>query len=176
MRRDRAGFTLVEIVMVIVIVAGVFAVGGLVMGRAFESYDLARTSTDTDWQGRVAFERMVRELREIRSVAATDLSFPGAFPSAQIRFIGANGTSGCFALSGGSLQRGDDAPAAASCATNLRPLADNVAAGGLNFYYYASDGSEAVSVGLVRYITVTLAVSRGGVSETYRSTVRLRRI
>src|SRR3989344_299758 len=119
------GFTLVEMVIVIVVVGVIFAIGGLVLGRAFESYDLTRKTTDVDWQGRVAMERMVRELREIRSATATDLAI-SATSTDPIYFNDADGNPVCFVLSAGSLQRGVDVPGAASCATNLRPLADNI--------------------------------------------------
>lgn len=171
MRRAQVGFTLVELIMVIVVVGAIFAIGGLVMGRAFDSYSLARDSTDTDWQGRVAFERMVRELREVRSASATDLSFP---EGAQIRFIDADGVSGCFIVSGGSLQRGDDGPAAASCTTNLRRLADNVVS--LTFDYYDNAGANPAAVTAVYYVTIALQVSRGSISETYRGAAKLRRL
>lgn len=171
--RDSFGFTLVEMVITIVVIGIVFVIGGMALGRAFESYDIARKSTDVDWQGRVAFERMMRELREVRTATATDLSFPGAFPASEIRFIDADGNSGCFVLSGGLLQRGSDGPSAASCATGLQPLADNVTAA--NFYYYTNAGAVPASASTVYYISFNLQVTRDSISETYRATVQPRR-
>lgn len=169
------GFTLIEMVIVLVVVGAIFGIGAMGLGRAFESYDVARKTTDTDWQGRVALERMARELRDIRSATAADLSFPGGFPANNIRFVDVDGNSACFVLSGTSVQRGDDGPAAASCATNLRPLADNVVANGLNFYYYTTGGAAPANVTLTYYITVTLQVAEGTINETYRATVQPRR-
>lgn len=166
-----AGFTLVEMIIVIVVVGAIFGLGAITLGRAFESYDLARKTTDTDWQGRVALERIVRELRDIRSATAADLSFPAGFPANNIRFIDVAGNSACFVLSGSSVQRGDDGPAAGSCATNLRPLADNVVANGLNFYYYTYGGSVSTAATNAYYIAVTLQVTEGVINETYRATV-----
>lgn len=169
------GFSLVEMVIVIVVVGAIFGIGAMGLGRAFESYDLARKTTDTDWQGRVALERIARELRDIRSATAADLSFPAGFPANNIRFVDIDGNSVCFVLSGTSVQRGDDGPAAASCATNLRPLADNVVANGLNFYYYTTGGAVPGNVTFTYYITVTLQVAEGTINETYRMTVQPRR-
>lgn len=172
--RSNDGFTLVEMVITLVVIGVIFVIGGMALGRAFESYDLTRKSTDVDWQGRVALERIVRELREIRTATATDLSFPAAFPASQIRFIDADGVSGCFVLSGGMLQRGSDGPGAASCTTGLQPLADNVTA--LNFYYYTNAGAVPVDQTTVYYITVNLQVTRDAIAETYRATVQPRRL
>lgn len=163
------GVTLVEMVIVIVVVGAIFALGALVLGRAFESYALTRESTDADWQGRVAMERMLRELRDIRSASAQDLAI---FPT-RIHFYGADGLPACFVLSGGRLFRGTDPPGAAACASNLQPLADNV--NGLNFYYYRRDGAVASLPSEVFFITLTLTVTEGGISESYRASVQPRR-
>lgn len=168
------GFTLVEMIIVIVIVGAIFAVGSLVLGRTFESYALTRQTADVDWQGRVAMERMVRELREIRSATSADLSI-SATSTNPIYFYSVDGSPICFVLSSGSLRRGVDAPGAGGCATSLQPLADNVTANGLNFYYYRNDGVATSTPSEVFFITVTLAVTEGGIGETYRATVQPRR-
>ena len=167
---------MVEMIIVIVVVGAIFAVGALVLGRAFESYDLTRKTTDVDWQGRVAMERMVRELRQIRSATATDLAI-SATSTDPIYFNDADGNPVCFVLSAGSLRRGVDAPGALSCTTNLQPLADNVTS--LDFNYYDNTGTATAVVTAVYYITVRLAVSEnsigGSINETYRVTLQPRR-
>ena len=170
---------MVEMIIVIVVVGAIFAVGALVLGRAFESYDLTQKTTEVDWQGRVAMERMVRELRDIRSATATDL----VFSLTEIGFNDTDGNPACFRLSGTTLQRDTEGPAAACGTVNPpdpQPLADNVVATtGLNFYYYQQDGSVAVSADQVYYITVALNVVEnsigGSINETYRVTLQPRR-
>lgn len=171
------GFTMVEMIIVIVVVGAIFATGALVLGRALESYDLAQKTTDADWQGRVAMERVVRELRDIRSATVTDLDVSSGV---QIWFINANGNGVCFyrdASTPGRLMRSDAASAAACSAvvSNPQPLADNVTS--LNFDYYDNTGTATASA--VYYITVRLAVSEnsigGGINETYRATMQPRR-
>jgi prepilin-type N-terminal cleavage/methylation domain-containing protein len=170
------GFTMVEMVIVIVVVGAIFAIGALVLGRAFESYDLTRKTTDVDWQGRVAMERMARELRNARSATATDLWLSGASPAAEIRFNDIDGNAVCFRLSGSTLQRSADGPGGTCGTTNPQPLADNVVANGLSFYYYRNDGTaETTTAANVYYITVTLQVTEGNITETYRVTVQPQR-
>lgn len=175
-RFSSAGFTMVEMIIVIVVVGVIFAIGALVLGRAFESYDLTRKTTDVDWQGRVAMERMVRELRQIRSATATDLAI-SATSTDPIYFNDADGNPVCFVLSAGSLRRGEDGPPGlGGCTTNLQPLADNVTS--LNFNYYDNVGAATTTA--VYYITVRLAVSEnsvgGSINETYRVTLQPRRL
>lgn len=165
------GFTLIEMVIVIVVLGAIFSLGALGLGRAFDSYDLARKTTDTDWQGRVALERIARELRDIRSATAGDL----AFTATEVRFIDIDGNSVCFRQSGTTLQRSSDGPAGACGTTNPQPLADNVVAGGLNFFYYDNAGNATAAAASVFYITATLQVSEGTINETYRVTVQPRR-
>jgi len=178
-----AGFTLVELIVTVVIVGIVFVLGALMLGRSYQTYDVEQKATDVDWQGRVALERMVRELRQIRSAA--DLTLP-ASSTAPVFFNDAQGRAICFCYesSTGTVQRGTSiapncgaggvAPTA-SCGTgSTQPLADYVVAGGLNFYFYDGAGAAAASAAQVQVIALTLAVTEGPVSETYRASVQPR--
>jgi hypothetical protein len=173
------GVTMVEMVMVIVVVGAIFAVGALVLGRAFESYDLAHKTTDVDWQGRVGMERVARDLRDLRSRTANDVQIP-ALSTDPLRFRDADGYRICYFLNGSNLMREQDtsttAVAGMTCAAgSSQVLADNVTA--LNFFYYQNDGSVA-AVGqeaLLFYVSVNMSVQSGGISETYRTSVQPRR-
>ena len=168
------GFTLVEMIVVIVVMAAIFAVGGAALGRAFESYVLTETVTDVDWQGRVALERMLRELREIRSATAADLDLAS---STQIWFVDASGNGVCFYRDGATsrLMRSSAATSATCTTATAQPLADNVAAGGLSFAYYDNTGTATVAATQVRYIAITLNVINAQINETYRASLTPRR-
>jgi len=176
--RLMSGMTLVEMIIVIVIVGAIFAVGSLVLGRAFESYDLTQKSTDVDWQGRVALERMARELRDLRAANTSDVLIPASSTN-PFRFRDAEGNRICYFLNGSNLMREQDTSTAAvsgmTCAVaSSQVLADNVT--GLDFFCYRNDGTTA-AVGqeaLLDYVTVRVAVANGSVSETYRVTVQPR--
>lgn len=170
--RSAAGATLVEMIVVIVIFGIVMSIGVLVLGRSFETYQLTREVTNVDWHGRVALERLTRELREIRSATVTDLEFT-ATPATQLKFIDAAGGSVCFYLSGGRLMRSADGPGGTCGTTSPQPLADN--ASSLNFYFHQSDGSNATLATNVYYIAVSFTVTNGQVSEPYRVSVQPRR-
>ena len=171
-RRSAAGATMIEMIVVIVIFGIVASIGVLVLGRSFESYQLTREVTNVDWHGRVALERLTRELREIRSATATDLGFT-ATPATELKFIDDDGNNVCFYLSGGRLMRSADGPTGTCGTTTPQPLADN--AGSLNFYFYQRDGSDATLASNVYYITANFTVTVGQVAEPYRVSIQPRR-
>jgi hypothetical protein len=139
--------------------------------------------TDIDWQGRVALERMVRELRNIRS--DTDLTM-SATSTDPIFFADASGATACFCYESVSktVRRGTSvapscgtggvAPTANCGATATQPLADNVVANGLNIYYYTATGATAATASQVQMIALSLAVTEGTISTTYRAGVQPR--
>jgi type II secretory pathway pseudopilin PulG len=163
---------MVEMIIVIVIFGIVASVGVLILGRSFDSYQLTREVTNVDWHGRVALERLTRELREVRSATAADLGFT-ATPATELKFIDGAGNSACFYLSGGRLMRSADGPAGTCGTTSPQPLADSVS--GLNFYFYQRDGSNATLATNVYYIAVSFTVTTGQVTEPYRVSVQPRR-
>lgn len=173
------GMTIVEMVIVIVVVGAIFGLGALVLGRAFESYALTKDTTHIDWQGRVAMERMVRELRDLRSATAADLAFTSN-PMSRIQFVTASGDPVCFYVSGGRLMRSADGPGSACGTTDPQPLADNVAPGGLSVSVFKNDGTDLVvppdTISQAFFITLSLSVTDGALSETYRVTVQPRRL
>lgn len=169
-RQPAAGATLVEMIVVIVIFGIVASLGVLVLGRSFESYQLTREVTNVDWHGRVALERLTRELREIRSTA--DLEFT-ATPASVLKFTDASGSAVCFYLASGRLMRSADGPGGTCGTTSPQPLADN--ASGLNFYFVQRDGSNATLATNVFYITASFTITNGQVTEPYRVSVQPRR-
>ena len=115
---------------------------------------------------------MTRELRQIRSATATDLDVASA---AQVRFIDMDGNGVCFYRDAATnrLMRSADGPATACGATSAQPLADFVT--GLNFFYYANDGSTATAApAAVYYVTVRVSLQDNDVSDTLRATIHPR--
>ena len=171
-RRRRDGWTLIELLTVIIILAVVAAVGARLMSSIFQSYFAARDITNSDAQARVAFERMTRELRQIRSATATDLDMASAV---QVRFIDMDGNGVCFYRDAATnrLMRSADGPATACGTTSAQPVADFVS--GLTFFYYLNDGiTTTATVASVYYVTVRVNVQDNDVSDTLRATIHPR--
>ena len=170
--RPARGWTLIEVLTVLIILAVVAAVGARLMSSMFQSYLAARDITNSDAQARVAFERMTRELRQIRSATATDLDMASAV---QVRFIDMDGNGVCFYRDAATnrLMRSADGPATACGTTSAQPVADFVS--GLTFFYYLNDGiTTTATVASVYYVTVRVNVQDNDVSDTLRATIHPR--
>jgi hypothetical protein len=136
----------------------VSAVAAPMLAAGFNAHFLGRTLADADWQGRLALERMSRELRSARSATAADLTLS---PAAQISFKNTAGQTIAYTLNSSRLQR------------NSQPLADNVTA--LNFSYLQRDGKTAAAIVTdVYYIHVDMTLDRGGTAYSLRTTVHPR--
>src|SRR5712692_5760958 len=116
-RRYARGFSLIEMVLVIVLTGIVFAVGAMILKTSFQSYFAGKNRTTSDWQGRLGLERMTRDLHAIAAPTPTSPSIT-AFGATSITFIDSDnaGTAITYDLSGTTLRR------------NLIALADPVIA------------------------------------------------
>lgn len=168
-RHTAGGFTLIEVIMTIVILGIIATLGVSMLTSSIRAYVEGRNLTDLDWQGRVAIERMTRELRGVRPPADLNITVAG-----QVRFVDMNGNAVCFYLTGTSLMRSNDF-AGACGTTNAQVLADRTSA--LVFTYLQNNGvTVALTPATVYYISVNaqFAAIQGTGSATYRATVHPR--
>jgi prepilin-type N-terminal cleavage/methylation domain-containing protein len=169
--RRCAGFTLVEMVLVIMLAGIIFSLGSVMLGKVFSSYAMKRDVTDADWQAKVALERAARELRAVRSATAADLDIASF---TQVRFVDTDGNGVCFYHNGAAnrVMRSADGPATACGTNNPQPLADNVTS--LTFSYWDNTGAATAVVASVYYITIGITVIEGSYSASFRTNVRPR--
>lgn len=170
-RSASRGWTLIEVVMVLVIFLVLLAFGSNFLAGMFRSYFLSRDITNADAQSRVAFERLTRELRQIRSAKAADLDVASA---TQVRFIDGDGNGVCFYRDAAAnrLMRSADGPATACGTTSPQPLSDFVT--GLSFFYYTNALALTATPATVYYVTVHVDVQDNNVSDTLRATIHPR--
>jgi prepilin-type N-terminal cleavage/methylation domain-containing protein len=154
------GFSLVELIVVTVVLGIVASMGAMVVRDGMLGYLRGREITSADWQGRLALERITRELRDVASpnysgIAATSCG------TSTFAFSDIDATPISYTQSTTTLLR------------NGQPLADNVT--GLHFYCLQSDGQTYTTTpSAVYYVTVSMIVSTANTNATYRSTVRPR--
>jgi len=153
------GFSIMELVMVLVIFGIVSAVAAPIAANGFRAYFTGRDISDTDSQARVAIERMTRELRGIRAPAdltaasASDISFVDTSGTAIRYCLGAVG--GCPGVAGDLMR-------------NSQPLAGGISA--LTFSFL-SRGAAATGAATAFYVTVAFTASQNAVAKTYQATV-----
>lgn len=153
------GFSLVELIVVIAVLGVVASMGVVVVRDGMLGYLRGREITSADWQGRLALERIARELRDIAPPAGGVASIASCGGST-FAFSDINGTPISYTQSASTLLR------------NGQPLADNVT--GLRFYCLQSNVQATITPGAAYYVTVSMVVSTANTSATYRSTVKPR--
>jgi prepilin-type N-terminal cleavage/methylation domain-containing protein len=147
----KKGFTLIEVVIVIVILSIIAAIGSRVLQAALNSYITNQNVSNANAQARLALERISRDVHNIN--AAANISTAAA---SQLSFTDINGNTVTYLLSGTQLTR------------TGQVLADGVS--GLTFAYLNSSGGTASTIASICYVTTTLTFNTGGVNYTLRNT------
>ena len=154
------GFSLIELIVVTVVLGIVASMGAFLVRDGMLGYLRGREITSADWQGRLALERITRELRDVAAPNYSNIAAT-ACGTSTFTFSDSSSTLISYTQSTTTLLR------------NGQPLADNVT--GLRFYCLQSDGQTYSSISsAVYYVTVSMVVSTANTSATYRSTVKPR--
>lgn len=158
--RSQTGFTLVELVLVIVLLAIVSAVVAIPLMEGARAYTSTEVRTDLADQGRLAIERMAREIRTIRSRTVADL--PGCCNATTLSFVDVIGNPIVYTSDGVNIRRNGVVLASADAVT-------------LNFFYFQQNGVTAAGVATqVWTVQVDLTETRQGESQAYRVRVHPR--
>jgi len=162
------GFTLAELIMVIVIL-GILAVFiGPVVYNAIRSYDAVQRSTNTNAKLRYAMERIAREMRDIRRQVTDSAAFDVPSMSASsMAFVKTDGTQ--VVLNG------------AGSVVNLAytgvagMLIDQVQAGSFSLAYFEQGGSTiAGTAASLSFVQVSMTLAEGAVLLPARLRIDLR--
>lgn len=152
---NQRGFTLIEMIMVIILISIIASVAAMIILEGAKSYQKEVSFSDIHNQGRLAIERMAREIRLIRSATAADIS---TMTATNIVFNDVNGTNIQFSFAGNTISRSGN-----TLANNVQSLA---------FSYYQQDGTTvAGSATLVWYVQIDLTTVNAG--ETLLLRVRV---
>jgi prepilin-type N-terminal cleavage/methylation domain-containing protein len=143
--KKQIGFTLIELIIVIMILGIIAGIGSKILSQAFLGYFDNKYLVESDWQARLALERMQRDIRAIRSTA--DISTATA---TQLAFIDTNSDTITYSLSSAKLYRQTNSNTA-------QVLADGIQS--ITFSYFDKNGTTTAVAANIRYITISLNVT-----------------
>jgi prepilin-type N-terminal cleavage/methylation domain-containing protein len=146
------GFTLIELVFVIVILAIIAGVSSNLIGAQFNAHFTSQNINNADGQVRLALARVTRDIQAIPH--PTNITTASA---SQLVFTDQNAVVDTYTVTGGNLTR------------NGQILATGV--NNMTFVYRDLTGAVTAVIANIRYITITLAVTQGNVNYNIRTTV-----
>lgn len=121
---NQSGFTLIEIIIVIVITSIIAGIAAIIILQGVRAYQTEVSYSDIHNQGRLAIERMAREIRMTRS--CNDITGPSN-PDTDLQFVDVAGNAIRFLYSSPNLQRNENGG-------TLWTLANNVQSATFNYY------------------------------------------
>lgn len=139
------GFTLIEMVFTIMIMAIISVVVGRVLFQGYNTMLTSDNISSTGWQGLIALERMSNGIHNIRS--SSDIT---TISANTFGFTDVNGTAVTYTLSGSNLLR------------NGNMLANGVSS--LIFTYLDSSGATTATATNVRYIRIAMTLVKNNMS------------
>jgi len=147
------GFTLIELVIVIMVIGVIAGVVGYVLLTTVDAWTFKFNRSDLLWDGRLAVNRMVREIREVKRAANVTTA-----SASQFRFTDVSDVDIIYSRRSTDLNRTADGTA--------NVLAENVSS--LTFTYYDSSGNTiaapVVSPGNtdIRRVRINLTFTKNG--------------
>jgi prepilin-type N-terminal cleavage/methylation domain-containing protein len=163
------GFSLVELVMVIVILGILAAFVGPVLYNAVRSYESIQKSTDTNAKLRYAMERIAREMRDIRrqvtDTAALDIP---SMTASSMEFFKTDGTRVVLNGAGNVVNL-------AYAASLAGMLLDQVQSGSFSLAYFEGGASTlAGSAASIAFVQVSMTLTEGAIAIPARLRIDLR--
>ena len=155
-----SGFTLIELIVSMVLIAIVAASSIIILNEGFRNYFNSEEFTSKVWQSDLAIERFNREVRNASSFVSNS-------PSTSIQFIDTSGNIITYSLSGSSLTRQQNAAPA-------QVIADHITT--LSFTYLDANASTTTLASNAYYLNATFDVSRANNTVQLTTTIHPRNL
>ena len=160
------GFTLIEMVIVIVLVGILATIAATIIMQGIRAYSDEQYRSDAHYQARFAMERMAREIRESRSNTAADIP---AMTGTTLRYNDINGVQMGFRLNAGNIERTEDNGA------TWQTLAVNITGPGGNiFTYLDKTGAVTAAAASLWLVQIQFTATQGTESIDMQTTVHPR--
>jgi prepilin-type N-terminal cleavage/methylation domain-containing protein len=168
-KRPQNGFTLVEMVAALTVLALLAAIVGPLLSNGARAYNDSAAAIHTLSKLRVASERLVREIREIRNTGAYDILTSVASPNSALRFIKTDTETVTIDSASPLLTLAYDSISAANPYTLCDELTN------ITFRYWQSDGTTPANNSMdVAFIEFELVLTHAGSNYAQRSRIALR--
>lgn len=151
------GFTLMELILVIVLIGTVAGFAGMMLVQGTEGYMTAKRIIPVATKANVAMDNLMRELKSAENISNIDT----ANPTTSFTFINQQGESVQISLDGATLQR------------NGVALCTNVTT--LTFGYFDEDFAETTTPDLIRLITLQMTITDNGIPYALTAATVIRR-
>lgn len=153
------GFTLIEMVVVIVILAVIAITGSVFLQEGLNVYFTNQSIANASTQARITLETMTRRIREIRSLNAITVA-----TATQLTFADVNNNTIDYQFSGTNLLLNGN-----SLMTGLNSATSN-------FSYLDENANATTTLANIRYVVITLVIAENNVNYTLRTVVYPRNI
>lgn len=153
--KQQRGFSLFELVMVILIMGVISVVVGKTLYQAAQTFMVQKNISETDWQGFIALERLTTDIHNIRSASSI-----ATITSTQFSFVDADGSTVTYSKSGNSLLRSG------------QTLATGIS--GLTFSYFNNTGASTSTADQVRYVNISLILNQGTMNSSLSTLIGTR--
>jgi len=133
----------------------------LIILQGVRTYAEGQSRSEVQYQTRLAMDRMVRDIRLIRSASATDIT---TMTASDLRFTDVNGAAGGFIWSSPILSRWNGV------------LSDQLASGmtSFSFTYLQNDGATVATATTLWFIDIAMTAQQGGETLQLRTRVHPR--
>lgn len=153
--KKQAGFTLVELVIVMVLIGVVATISSLMIAQGVGGSQGAKREDAIAWNARIPMARMAREIREANPDSIITATVT------QFSFIDATGTTITYTLVGTELYR------------DAQLIADDITI--FAFLYYDETGAAAATTADIRYVLFGIQLTIDGVaSRLFINTIAIR--
>ena len=178
-RAGCGGFTLIELIIVIVLLGILAAVGSNMLSDSFTTTRMVNDGYARQAEARYVIERLAREIREVKYLSSGSYCIT-TMTSSQLEYqkpnVGSADQTNCstesstvtIGYSAPNLTIGYSSPSASGTLTNA------VAGSGFGFSYFQSDGTTAATGNAdVRAVGIRLAVPDPSNSANFEQNVRV---
>lgn len=142
--KTRAGFTIIEVLMVIMIVSCIFGIAGSLLSIGFTSYFSSSPISTNASTANIAMANIMRELEGASNIASASAT--------SITFVNSSGVTITISLSGGSLVRQAGAGTPQTICENISSAA---------FGYYDQTLATTAILANIRFITLQFTTANG---------------